>query len=272
MFEIGRSLKEARERKQVSYSQVEEDIKVRSRYLRALEEEQFGVLPGPTYAKGFLRAYADYLGLDGQLYVDEFNSRHYDPRRDVDRDIYPRPNAKQRSRRRRESNLVMIVLAAIVAVSALVFLAFSSPNTTTELPIAPPETTASSDTTSGGGASTAGGGETGSQGEKQDTKQRQGGQANGFTVTITASGDCWITVHSGSPAGPAAVTVKGTSLDEYKLVAGVTATIKTKKPLFVTLGAPGSIEQVTIGGRAAELPYAPAASVLKITREGITPT
>src|SRR5262245_37257408 len=146
MFEIGRSLREARERTQVSYSQAEEDIKVRSRYLRALEEEQFGVLPGPTYAKGFLRAYADYLGLDGQLYVDEFNSRHYDPRRETDREIYPRPNAKQRSRRRRESNLVMIVLAAIVAVSALVFLAFSSPNTTTELPIAPPETTASSDT------------------------------------------------------------------------------------------------------------------------------
>ena len=47
-----------------------------AKYLRALEEEQFEVLPAQTYVKGFLRSYADYLGLDGQLYVDEFNSRY----------------------------------------------------------------------------------------------------------------------------------------------------------------------------------------------------
>ena len=34
------------------------------------------MLPGQTYVKGFLRSYADYLGLDGQLYVEEFNSRY----------------------------------------------------------------------------------------------------------------------------------------------------------------------------------------------------
>jgi cytoskeletal protein RodZ len=44
--------------------------------LRALEEENFEALPAQTYVKGFLRTYADYLGLDGQLYVDEFNSRY----------------------------------------------------------------------------------------------------------------------------------------------------------------------------------------------------
>ena len=80
MFEIGPALREARERQQLSYSQVEEGTKIRSRYIRALEEEDFAVLPGPTYTKGFLRAYADYLGLDGQLFIDEFNSRHHDPR------------------------------------------------------------------------------------------------------------------------------------------------------------------------------------------------
>ena len=73
----------------LSYSQVEEGTKIRARYIRALEDEDFGVLPGATYTKGFLRAYADYLGLDGHLFIDEFNSRYHDPRREDDRPIYP---------------------------------------------------------------------------------------------------------------------------------------------------------------------------------------
>ena len=75
MFEIGNSLREARVRQQLELGEVELATKIRSRYLRALEEESFDALPAQTYVKGFLRTYADYLGLDGQLYVDEFNSR-----------------------------------------------------------------------------------------------------------------------------------------------------------------------------------------------------
>ena len=122
MFEIGPALREARERQRLSYSQVEEDTKIRSRYIRALEDEDFGVLPGPTYSKGFLRAYADYLGLDGQLFVDEFATRHHDPRAEGEREVYPRVRAKQQHRHRRESSIVLIALAAIVLISALVFL------------------------------------------------------------------------------------------------------------------------------------------------------
>ncbi len=49
---------------------------MRAKYLRALEAEQFEQLPGHTYIKGFLRTYAESLGMDGQLYVDEYNSRY----------------------------------------------------------------------------------------------------------------------------------------------------------------------------------------------------
>ncbi len=79
MFEIGSSLREARLRKGLDFLEIETGTKIRGKYLQALEEEQFGVLPGETYIKGFLRTYADYLGLDGQLYVDEFNSRYVTP-------------------------------------------------------------------------------------------------------------------------------------------------------------------------------------------------
>ena len=76
MFEIGNSLREARLRQSLELTEAELATKIRGKYLRALEEEQFDLLPAQTYVKGFLRTYAEWLGLDGQLYVDEYNSRY----------------------------------------------------------------------------------------------------------------------------------------------------------------------------------------------------
>ena len=62
-------------RQRVNIEELEQSTKIRAKYLRALEDERFELLPSHTYVKGFLRSYAEYLGLDGQLYVDEYNSR-----------------------------------------------------------------------------------------------------------------------------------------------------------------------------------------------------
>ena len=97
MFEIGNSLREARLRQGYELPRVEADTKIRAKYLRALEEERFEVLPGETYVKGFLRTYAEYLGLDGQLYVDEFNSRFT---REEEPLTPPRPRRQAPSRSR----------------------------------------------------------------------------------------------------------------------------------------------------------------------------
>lgn len=75
MFELGRSLHEARVRRGFELGQVAAETRIRTRYLRALEEERFELIPGSVYAKGFLRAYADHLGLDSQLFLDEYNAR-----------------------------------------------------------------------------------------------------------------------------------------------------------------------------------------------------
>src|SRR4029077_1494974 len=75
LFEIGSSLREARERRGLALADVERDTHIRSRYLTALEEDRFDDLPGPAYAKGFLRTYAEFLGLEGQPFLDEYNSR-----------------------------------------------------------------------------------------------------------------------------------------------------------------------------------------------------
>src|SRR5215208_3299318 len=113
MFEIGNSLREARLRRRVDFGEAEQATKIRGKYLRALEDEEFGLLPSQTYVKGFLRTYADYLGLDAQLYVDEYNSRFV-----VGQEDY-RP---QRRNRRIETNAVLVVLS-VIAIVTIVFVA-----------------------------------------------------------------------------------------------------------------------------------------------------
>ena len=119
MFEIGNSLREARLRQQLEFLELEQQTKIRSKYLQALEEEQFDVLPAPTYVKGFLRNYADALGLEGQLYVDEYNSRFVTGEEDVPlrpRDYQRRPQALGP---RFEARGVLLALGAIAVLFAL---------------------------------------------------------------------------------------------------------------------------------------------------------
>ncbi len=75
MFEIGRTLTEARTRLGLDLAEVERRTRIRARFLVALEEERFDLLPGDAYARGFLRSYAETLGLDGQLFLDEYKAR-----------------------------------------------------------------------------------------------------------------------------------------------------------------------------------------------------
>lgn len=75
MFEIGSTLRDARVRKDISLQQAEDETKIRVKYIQAMENEDFEILPGGTYVKGFLRTYAEYLELDYQLLLDEYNDR-----------------------------------------------------------------------------------------------------------------------------------------------------------------------------------------------------
>ena len=125
MFEIGNSLREARLRRHIEFTDAEHGTKIRGKYLRALEDERFELLPSHTYVKGFLRSYAEYLGLDGQLYVDEYNSRFVVGEEDGPVRAPRRvPAARARRAERRESNIVLLALTAIGLVTALVIVAW----------------------------------------------------------------------------------------------------------------------------------------------------
>ena len=133
MFEIGNSLREARERQGLGYPEIELATKIRAKYIRALEEEDFTSIPGDAYIRGFLRSYAEYLGLDGDVYVDEYASRFITSWRD---ELPPRPERRRIQRRERsiERRTVLLVLAGIAVVAILVFAAFSIPGSSTHTP------------------------------------------------------------------------------------------------------------------------------------------
>jgi len=79
MADIGSTLREARMRARIDISEVEAHTKIRAKYLRAMENEEWDLLPGPIYVKSFLRTYGDYLGLDSRLLVDDFKRRYERP-------------------------------------------------------------------------------------------------------------------------------------------------------------------------------------------------
>jgi cytoskeleton protein RodZ len=123
MPDIGSTLREARMHARIDISEIESETKIRAKYLRALENEEWDLLPGPTYVKSFLRTYADALGLDGKLLIEEYKLRH-EHLSDVE--LQPITPLGQRERRRgpRASFgrgwLVAVVVVALVA--ALYFL------------------------------------------------------------------------------------------------------------------------------------------------------
>jgi hypothetical protein len=124
MFEIGPSLREARLHKGVEIPDVERATKIRAKYLRALETESFEILPGQAYIKSFLRSYANHLGLDGELFVDEYTSRFW-----VDEEAGPvrtrRIRIRERHHRRAERRMVALTVVGIAVVTALVIAAWN---------------------------------------------------------------------------------------------------------------------------------------------------
>jgi hypothetical protein len=133
VFEIGNSLRAARERQGLGHAEIELATKIRSKYLRALEQEDFDVLPGDAYTRGFLRTYAEYLGLDGEIYVEEYSSRFLASRGDEPPPRHERPRTRRRERTI-ERRAVVLVLGGIALLTALVFVAWRYGGSSTPVP------------------------------------------------------------------------------------------------------------------------------------------
>jgi helix-turn-helix protein len=99
MTDIGATLRETRMRERIDVSEIEAKTKIRARYLRALENEEWDLLPGPTFVRSFLRTYAQALGLDGKALVEEYRMR-FEPPTDFDHQPVVASPRQSRSRPR----------------------------------------------------------------------------------------------------------------------------------------------------------------------------
>ncbi|HTP22524.1 MAG TPA: helix-turn-helix transcriptional regulator [Solirubrobacteraceae bacterium] len=148
MADIGTTLREARIRARIDISEVEARTKIRAKYLRAIENEEWDLLPGPVYVKSFLRTYGDFLGVDSRQLVDEYKRRYERP---ADSDLRPiTPLGRERERKRRRPRLgpaaaVVAVLAVVVA--ALFVVGSLNPNSSSSTSTTG-QTTAASQSTS----------------------------------------------------------------------------------------------------------------------------
>jgi hypothetical protein len=219
VFEIGSSLRAAREHQGLELSAIERETRIRTKYLQALEDERFDLLPGTAYVKGFLRTYADFLGLNGVRFVDEYNER-FAPAEPLEA---PPPVRVRRPRQIFSARLVAIPIA--VAVGLFVWrltsggahhhAAFAPTvphvrvSTATPTPPAPPQRPAAA-----------------------------------RIVLVAARGPCWLLVRVGSESGRV--------LYEEMLEQGRIARF-TARRLWLRIGAPWNVD-ASLNGKRTPLP------------------
>ena len=240
MFAIGNSLREARTRRGLSAADVQKGLRIRERYLTALEEERWELLPGEAYTKGFLRTYAEFLGLDGNLYIDEYNARiaaH------SEEPLVPQTLASTYLTKRGvlRTLLGILVLGAVAAGLAAWGMGGGTP---TASKAAAPHHVAAAAAASVPVVKT-------TQGVAPTETTR--------TTRITASrGRCWLLVRTGGPAGPI--------LFQGVLAQGKTLRYPLGRRLWVRMGRPGNVD-ISLGGhRVNGLPAQPGNVLL--TRDG----
>jgi cytoskeleton protein RodZ len=247
VFDLGSSLRAARESRGLELAEVEKQVKIRSRYLAALEGERFDELP-PGYGRAFLRTYAQFLELDPRHYLDEYASR-FPP------DEPPLPLAPLPRRHRVGLRLlvVLVVLGLVAAVLAVAAAYFGSGKKATppppkhhatharKPPLRPPVV---------------------HKAVPKKPVSPAPAPAPPRVVVRASGGDCWVSVRVGSETGRVVV--------ERTLAVGQSVAALAKPLLWIRLGAP-RYAVVTVGGRRVAVPQSPGPVNLLVSRRGARP-
>lgn len=246
---VGKTLRDARNRRKIDLAQVEASTKIRSRFLRALENEEWDVLPGETYARGFIRTYADYLGLDGARLADD-HRREIGASRPGERlpRVDPVPIAGRGPRRRRVPPRALAALVSLALVAILVAVGLSS-----------------------------GGGDSSGAPERQQqrsahqgapvSKQQAARSQHGLSLRLAATAEVWVCLldaageplldgqilAGGAEAGPfrsGSFTVSLGNGEVAMTVNGQKASIPpTSSPVGYSIGADGAMRELSEGER-----------------------
>jgi cytoskeleton protein RodZ len=194
MPDIGTTLREARMRARIDISEIEAETKIRAKYLRALENEEWDLLPGPTYVKSFLRTYADALGLDGKLLIEEYKLRH---ERLSDVELQPIAPPGQRERRRRPRAALsrgwLVGLVVLALLAGLWVIGNRNQGGDDQGSTPPPASTPTTTTSSSSKASSA---------KKKTTKKKAKAKPKVARLTIVATGQVYVCLKAAGKRTP----------------------------------------------------------------------
>lgn len=173
---IGATLREARKRRKLDLEEVETAIKIRMRYLQAMENEEWDALPGGAYTRGFVRTYAIYLGLDGERLADDYKRSFAPPGGErVPKRVEPVPTAARRGGGGVSGRLLAVaVCLALVAVLVVIAIA------------------------GGGGSSSPSPQSAGRSPAKRQGTDRAAVPKPGVAVRLAATGEVWVCVLNAS--------------------------------------------------------------------------
>ncbi len=241
MFEIGSTLRETRVRRKTTLQQAEDDTKIRVKYIQAMENEDFDLMPSPAYVKGFLRTYSAYLGLDANVMLDEYRSR-FEPNEEHEpfggNSALGRPHAH-----RRRNTLTFVAVVCLLILGLLYVLGrYNSGNS----PATPPVTVVSHTP----------------QATPSVRSPSPSTSASGlYAVRVIADrGACWVQVSKAATAGRI--------LYEATMSQGQSHTVHARGTIYVRLGVPAYVA-ITVGGKGSFRPAETAANTYRVTRQGV---
>jgi cytoskeleton protein RodZ len=240
MPEIGATLRETRMRQRIDITDMEVRTKIRAKYLRALENEEWDLLPGPTYVKSFLRTYAEALGLDSKLLVEEYKLRH-DPLETGD--LQPIRPPSPRDRRRRSEPPRGVPRWAVIGIVLLLILGALSligPGAEDDEPTAGPGMTT----------------ETERRPQRSEPRERPAPAPRTVRLTLAPTADVWVCLENGGGDR----LIPGTVISP-----GSTRTF-TAKRFVVTLGNGGL--RFRVNGKAFQPPQSAEPLGYEFTRTG----
>jgi cytoskeletal protein RodZ len=223
VFEIGNTLREARVRRNLTLQQVEEDIKIRVKYVQAMENEDWDVMPGVTYVKGFLRTYATYLGLDPDVIIGEFRTRGMVPSQEHHEPFSGSSVIGKPYGHRGRNTIVLVAVLCLIALAAIYVVGVLKGGGDADEPTTKPDAL--------GIASPSASPSTSPKPSSSPTGV-PAWQKNLVKVSA-ANGDCWMEVRRSNSTG--IVLFSGTLKD------GDTKKFKGKD-IWMSLGAPGNVE------------------------------
>lgn len=265
MASIGETLRHAREQQGISLDQAEEDTKIRRRYLEALEDEEYEVIPGAVYAKGFLRNYAGYLGLNPEEVMIEYKLKQRPVKEAVVETENDKPDiAESISKRRaaqRTNRKIYRLTVVVAAVAIITFALYSMISKNSENNPGQDQGNGTQQTEQNNNAENQGGGQTQNQNQNstgnkpeepaktpEESTSDSGSGDQGNQNSGTAAKQVSLVLAVGNQPCWARVTVDGKTVFTGNLASGETKSFQGKDKIVFRLGNAGAVN-VNINGK-----------------------